>query len=88
MAYRRLCVLVERATGFCAAFAPRRAGADFAFAAIGGFRRDAAAAGGRRGAGAERVRDAAGRAAGAFAVLGAALGSSAGPVRCTSVNRI
>src|SRR5688500_20182643 len=86
LAYRRSCVVVERAAGFAAFAVPRRAGAAFAFAAAAGFRR-AAGAEGRRA-----LRAAAGAAlracgaAAAFAGLGGALGS--GPCRCTSVKRI
>src|SRR5687768_5928038 len=86
-AYRRFCVLVERAAGFAAFAVPRRAGAAFAFAAAAGFRRAAAAAAGRRA-----LRAAAGAAlrargaAAAFAGLAGTFGS--GPCRCTSVKRI
>src|SRR5687768_9379272 len=86
-AYRRFCVLVERAAGFAALAAPRRAGAAFALAVAAGFRRAGAAAAGRRallaaGGAALRVRGT----AAAFAGRAGTFGS--GPCRCTSVKRI
>src|SRR5688572_5174170 len=86
LAYRRFCVLAERAAGFAAFAVPRRAGAAFALAAAAGFRRAAGATAGRRAVRAVAPALRARGAAAAFAGLAGTFGS--GPCRCTSVKRI